>query len=215
MAIPKKKYKDHFTYSEYKTWKEEERWEIIEGEAFDMSPAPGTSHQKVSGEIFRQLANFLDTRPCQVFAAPFDLFLPEEEEKPDEISTIVQPDLLIICDEANLSEKGYTGAPDIVIEILSPSSASRDQIIKRDLYERKGVKEYLIVDPAGKIVWQYVLKNGAYGKPAVFDFKSSPASEVLPDLRLNLRKVFDMEDYDESANERRPEYSAKSKEKRL
>ena len=215
MAVPKGKYKDHFTYLEYKNWKNGERWELIDGEAFDMSPAPGTTHQRISGRLFNCIFNYLESNPCQVFSAPFDVFLPENEEKFDEISTIVQPDIVVICDEAKLHEKGCVGAPEIVIEILSPSTASRDQITKRDLYERKGVKEYWIVDPAGKIVWQYVLKDNAYGKPAVFDYKGIPSSHVLPDLYLNLRKVFDMEDSDDTAKERRPGYSGSSKENRL
>ncbi len=215
MALTKEYKKNHFTYAEYKAWGEDERWELIKGEAFSMSPAPGTNHQRVSGILFNSIFNFLESKPCQVFSAPFDIFLPEEDENTNKISTIVQPDITVICDKSKLNEKGCTGAPDIVIEILSPTSASRDQIVKRDLYERKGVKEYWIVDPAGKIVWKYVLKNNVYGKPAVFDYKRTPSMDILPDLRINLRKVFDMENYDESANERQPGYSLRSQGNRL
>ncbi|MCF6336102.1 MAG: Uma2 family endonuclease, partial [Spirochaetales bacterium] len=174
MAIPKETYKDHFTYAEYKDWGEEERWELIEGEAFSMSPAPGTNHQAVSGEIFRQIANFLESNPCQVFSAPFDVFLPEEDESSNKTSTIVQPDITVIFDKSKLREKGFTGAPDIIIEILSPSSASRDQIKKLYLYEKKGVKEYWIVHPIDKILWKYILADQQYGKPQIFDYKGTP-----------------------------------------
>lgn len=207
MAVPKKKYKDYFTYAQYKTWSDDERWELIEGEAYNMSPAPGTTHQTVSGEIFRIIANYLENKPCRVFAAPFDIFLPEKDEPEDKISTIVQPDIVVLCDDEKLSEKGITGPPDIVIEILSSSSITRDQITKRNLYEKKGVKEYWIIDPAGKIVWKYFLINGEYGKPEVFDYKGTPSFHALPELSLNLKKVFGMENYKETAEERKPGYS--------
>ncbi len=218
MAIPKtkkEKYKDYFTYAQYKTWSDDERWELIEGEAYNMSPAPGTTHQTVSGEVFSIIHNYLEDKPCRVFAAPFDIFLPDEDEPEDEINTIVQPDIVVLCDDEKLSEKGITGPPDIVIEILSPSSMTRDQITKRDLYEKKGIKEYWIFDPAGKIVWKYVLINGEYGKPDVFDYKSTHSFKVLPELSLNLTKVFGMENYKEEADEKKPGYSKNSKENRL
>ena len=215
MAVPKEKYKDYFTYAQYKNWSDDEKWELIEGEAYNMSPAPGTTHQTVSGEVFRIIANYLDDKPCRVFAAPFDIFLPEKDEPEDEISTIVQPDIVVLCDDEKLSEKGITGPPDIVIEILSPSSMTRDQITKRDLYEKRGVKEYWIIDPAGKIVWKYSLSNGEYGKPEVFDYKGTPSFQAMPELSLNLTKVFGMENYKETVEEKRPGYSKNSKENRL
>ena len=130
MAIPKKSEKDYFTYANYKHWSDNERWEIIDGEAFDMSPAHGMTHQRILVEISRQIANYLEDKSCQVFPAPFDVFLPESNESEDEISTIVQPDISIICDNSKLSEKGCTGASDVVIEIISPSRGAGDQIIK-------------------------------------------------------------------------------------
>jgi Uma2 family endonuclease len=182
--------KEFFTYADYKLWPDGERWEIIDGEAYNMSPAPGMTHQKFSGEIHRQIANFLEGKPCQVFAAPFDLFLPEPGETEEQTSTIVQPDIMVICDEAKLSEKGCTGPPDLLIEIVSPSGASRDQIKKRRLYERKGVSEYWIVHPGDKILWKYILSGGAYGKPEIYDNSGKPSCAVLPEFSLDLMKVF-------------------------
>ena len=190
MAIPKEMEKQYFTYAEYKHWPDDERWEIIDGDAYDMSPAPGMTHQIFSGEIFRQIANYLEDKPCQVFSAPFDVFLPEPNETEDKTSTIVQPDISIICDKSKLSEKGCTGCPDVVIEIISSTGASRDQIKKRHLYEKKGVKEYWIVHPVDKILWRYILVDKQYGKPQIFDYKGTPSFEILPDFKLDLLKVF-------------------------
>ena len=190
MPIPKETQKDHFNYAQYRNWPVEERWELIDGKAYNMSPAPGMTHQDISGALFSQIYNFLDEKPCKVFTAPFDVFLPEKGESEDETSTIVQPDILIICDLSKLSEKGCTGPPDIVIEIISPSSAVRDQIKKLSLYERRGVKEYWIIHPIDKIVWKYILENGHYGKPFIYDATSSPSFNLFPDLNIDLRKVF-------------------------
>ena len=164
MSTPSHSEKEFFTYADYKLWPDEERWEIIDGEPYNMSPdawpsrsqsdrpgpAPGVTHQKVLGEIYRQIHNFLEDKP-------FDVFLPEPGESEDETSTVVQPDISVICDEAKLSEKGCTGPPELVIEVVSPSGASRDQIKKRRLYEKKGVAEYWIVHPSDKLLWKYVL----------------------------------------------------------
>jgi Uma2 family endonuclease len=182
--------KDYYTYGDYKLWPDEERWEIIDGEAYDMSPAPGLTHQKISGEIYRQIANFLEGKPCRVFAAPFDVFLPEPGESEDGTSTVVQPDISIICDDSKLSEKGCTGPPEVIIEIVSPWGASRDQIKKRRLYEKKGVGEYWIVHPSDRIVWKYVLSKGSYGKPDIFDNTGKPSFEIFPEFKLDLLKVF-------------------------
>lgn len=129
MAIPTNKDK-LYTYADYKTWPENARYEILDGTLFNMSPAPGTAHQKVSGNFFQSIANYLEDKPCQGFSAPFDVFLPEENDPVENIRTIVQPDLSIICDDSKLSEKGCTDAPDIIIEIISPSTASHDQMGK-------------------------------------------------------------------------------------
>ena len=148
------------------------------------------THQKVLGEIFSQIAAFLEDKPCEVLVAPFDVFLPQPGESEDETSTVVQPDISVICDEVKLSEKGCTGPPELVIEIVSPSGASRDQIKKRRLYEKKGVAEYWIVHPSDKLLWKYVLSGDSYGKPEVYDNSGRPTAEVLPEFELDLLKLF-------------------------
>ena len=215
MAVPKERYNDYFTYAQYKNWPDDERWEIIGGEAYGMSPAPGTTHQRIIGNIFTRIYNYLKDRDCEVFVSPFDVLLPEPDESEDETSNIVQPDIVVICDDSKLSEKGCTGAPDVVIEIISPSSASRDQIVKLNLYEKLGVGEYWIVHPVDKICWKYVLDGKQYGKPEVYDYKGTPFFHTLPELSVNLKKVFGMENFKDEAQEKRPGYSENSKENRL
>jgi Uma2 family endonuclease len=196
MQIPKEKLKDHYTYSQYKKWPDEERWEIIEGEAYDMSPAPGITHQRISREISGYIYNFLNEKECEVFIAPFDVYLPQKGESEEKTSTVVQPDISVICEKGKLSEKGCTGAPDIIIEIISSSSASRDQIVKRKLYEKHAVKEYWIVHPVDRIVWKYILIKGQYGKPEVFDYQGKPSFDLFPELVVDLYKVFDVQESD-------------------
>jgi len=196
MSLAEEMQKEQFTYSDYKKLPESERWELIEGEAYDMSPAPGITHQRVSRDISTMICNYLEGKKCEAFVAPFDVFLPKENDSEDQINTILQPDISIVCDEKNLSEKGCTGAPDVILEIISPSSASRDQIIKRNIYEKHGVTEYWIVHPIDRIVWKYILINGFYGKPEIFDYKGKPSFQLFPELEIDLYKVFDVKESD-------------------
>ena len=122
-----------YTYGDYRQWTDETRWELIQGAAFAMTPAPGLSHQSVSRELLLQVGEHFRDRRCQVFHAPFDVRLPRGDESDDEIDTVVQPDLVVICDEAKLDERGCRGAPDWIIEILSPSTAAKDQVDKLSL----------------------------------------------------------------------------------
>ena len=137
------KLEEYYTYADYCTWNDSERWELIEGVPYMMSPAPSPIHQGISREIAGQLYNFLKGNPCKLFAAPFDVRL--NADKADD--TVVQPDLLVICDSSKIDDKGCAGAPDLVIEILSPSTIRLDRIIKFRLYQKAGVREYWIVDP--------------------------------------------------------------------
>jgi Uma2 family endonuclease len=155
-----------FTYGQYKTWPEEERWELIDGHAWAMSPAPRRRHQKLSGRLFAKMHGFLEGQPCEVYEAPFDVLLPEAD---DEVGTVVQPDIVVFCDRSRLTEAGARGAPDLVVEILSPSTSKKDQREKFELYQRHGVREYWIVDPAGEWLCVYRLIEGMGGKPPVFD----------------------------------------------
>lgn len=179
------------TYREYLTWPEEVRVELIEGEVFDMSPAPNRSHQRLSMELSLIIANLLKGAPCEVYAAPFDVRLPEAGEAADQASTVVQPDISVICDPTRLDDAGCVGAPDLVIEILSPWTAAKDQVRKRRLYERHGVREYWLVHPTDRTVRIYRLgADGLFGKDEVFDATMAIHSAVLTDLVVDVGALF-------------------------
>lgn len=150
--------KEHYTYADYLEWDTDERYELINGEAVMMA-GPTYEHQLISSELVRQFGNILADKPCQVLHAPFDVRLFEkDDEKPWNVDTIVQPDILVICDHKKIDKHGIKGAPDLIIEILSPSNFRHDRIVKLNLYNEAGVREYWIVDPTNKSV-QVFLRN--------------------------------------------------------
>ena len=156
---------ERFTYRNYRTWPDSERWELIDGHAWAMSPAPKSRHQALVWKLSSLLYNFLNGKPCKAYPAPFDVLLPWENEADDEVATIVQPDISVFCDKSRITERGARGAPDLVVEILSPSTSKRDQNEKFALYERSAVREYWIVDSAAWSVWIYRLAlSGRYDK---------------------------------------------------
>ncbi len=174
------------TYGEYLTWPDEPRYELIDGRAYAMAPAPSRRHQEIVGELFRQVANALSGHPCRVYIAPFDVRLPRGAQADDDVNTVVQPDIAVFCDRSRLDERGARGAPDWIIEVLSPGTASHDQLLKRDLYERHGVAEYWLVHPHDRLITVYRLHDGAYGKPHVQEFSGSLAPQVPADLQVDL-----------------------------
>ena len=191
MSLPALKLEDRFTYGDYASWPDEERWELINGFAYSMAPAPLRRHQKISMEMARQIAVFLVDKPCEVYNAPFDVRLPEADEKDEDVKTVVQPDIVVICDENKLDEKGCRGAPDLIIEILSPSTTSKDMKIKLALYEKHAVKEYWIVHPVDNIILVFKLqKNKTYGKPDVYTAENKIKTKILAGLEIDLGQVF-------------------------
>ncbi|MEM9457088.1 MAG: Uma2 family endonuclease [Myxococcota bacterium] len=157
-----------FTYRDYCDWDDGQRWELIDGIARAMSPAPSMPHQSLVTALTAQLHAKLQGTPCKVLVAPLDVRLPEASEDDDAVTTVVQPDILVVCDQSKLDDRGCRGAPDFVVEVLSRSTAAHDQIIKRDLYERHGVREYWLVHPIDQIVTVYRLgSNGRYERPLV------------------------------------------------
>jgi Uma2 family endonuclease len=180
-----------YTYGDYLHWPEGERWELIEGNPYNMTPAPSIEHQRISGEFFRQVSNFLFDKDCEVFSAPFDVRLPEAEEADDEIITVVQPDISVICNPERLDNRGCRGAPDFIIEILSPATAGKDQIQKVALYEKHGVREYWLVHPTDRLVTVRLLDSeGRYGIPQIQEAKGLLAVQTLPGLEIDLDAVF-------------------------
>jgi Uma2 family endonuclease len=169
-----------FTYQDYLGWPEPERWEIIGGKAYNMTPAPGTLHQRV----LIRLAALLEKigSPCIVFVAPTDVVLSEED--------VVQPDLLIVCDQRKINPRNITGPPDLVVEITSPASVRKDRREKKDLYERFGVREYVIVDPEGKFAERWVLESPqCYGAGKIYSAEEELLLTVL-ERAIPLQEVF-------------------------
>ena len=185
------KLEETFTYGDYLRWDDGERWELIDGVAYNMSPAPTRRHQGILRELSYQFTAFLANKPCEVYFSPFDVRLPLSDEADDEVNTVVQPDLVVICDPDKLDDRGARGAPDLVIEILSPSSTRKDMKVKFDLYENRGVREYWIVDPSGGTVMIFRLgADGRYGRPQVYTDEDSAPVGIFEDHVIDLKAVF-------------------------
>ena len=180
-ALPEYK---RFTYTDYCTWGDDERFELIDGVPYAMS-APSQAHQEISMQLSRLIGNFLVGKPCKVFAAPFDVRLNFDTR--DDI--VVQPDLLVVCDKSKLDGKSCVGAPDMVIEILSPSTAVLDKFLKFNRYLQVGVREYWIVDPDSKTVSVYILENDKYTAQAFCSEDTVPVY-VLEGCIIKLQEVF-------------------------
>ena len=149
-----------YTYADYLLWRFEERVELIRGKVFKMSPAPSVDHQRIVVNLVRPLANFLLEKSCEVFVSPFDVRLVRKKKNDRGIETVVQPDLCVVCDPHKLDdERSCLGAPDIVIEILSPGNNTKEIKVKYDLYEEFGVKEYWVVYPSEQSLIKYVLNS--------------------------------------------------------
>ncbi|GHU09309.1 hypothetical protein FACS1894151_06810 [Spirochaetia bacterium] len=178
-----------YTYEDYLSWDEDFRAEIIDGKLYMMS-TPTTNHQRVLTEFLVQLHAFLKDKPCQVFPAPFSVRLePEEKRKNKKDNIIVEPDIVVICDKSKIDKNGCNGAPDFVIEILSPSTVRKDTVIKLNKYLNAGVREYWLAEPESKTVMVCVLENGKYVFSSYDDTGDAPVS-VLPGCKIDLKSVF-------------------------
>lgn len=173
---------DRFTLAQWWTWPEGERWELIGGIAFAMSPVPKVVHQEIALKFAYALKSFLEGKPCKAFISPIDVFLPDAD--PGTPDTVVQPDVIVVCDPAKIGEEGIHGAPDLVAEILSDSTAYKDLTVKKAAYERSGVREYWIINPESGSILRHVLSGGAY-LPAVESRRGEAAeSAVLEGFRF-------------------------------
>lgn len=189
MALPAEKAR--YTFADYLTWDEKERIEIINGEAFMMA-TPSRIHQKISGELFRQLANYLEGKKCEVYPAPFGVRLfAQGADQPEDIDTVVEPDITVVCDKSKLDQYGCKGAPDLVIEILSPSSLRHDRLVKLNLYQKAKVREYWIVDPENRSVMVFLPdSNGSFRLCEDYGRDSVAKVGVLDGCFIELNKVF-------------------------
>ncbi len=192
MAEAIEKNNRHYTFADYIAWPDDNRCEIIGGLVFSMAPGASEVHQSVSVDLIYQFRASLKDKKCKIFHAPFDVLLPEKGELFENSSNIVQPDILVVCDKDKIKQRGCYGPPDLVIEILSPSTAKRDLKDKRRLYQHVGVREYWIVDPVNRAVHIYKLgENGTYGFPEIFAEDEKINVNLLDDeLEIDLGIVF-------------------------
>lgn len=181
-----------YSYADYLLWKFQERVELFRGKILKMSPAPNRKHQEVAGALFLEMGLLFRNKPCRVYISPFDVRLPRKSKKDQEIFTVVQPDLCIICDREKLDEKGCVGAPDLIIEILSPGNSKREMKDKYQLYEEAGVREYWIIDPNQESVLINILENGKYKNqyPIIDD---EVVSHIFPNIKIHTNEIFNME----------------------
>lgn len=184
-----------YTYGDYLTWRFSEMVELIRGKIVKMSPAPGLIHQKASSNLHIIIGSYLKNQPCQIFSAPFDvrLPLPPDMQSSDKVDTVVQPDISVICDPSKLDAKGCNGAPDWIIEILSPSTSKKDHTDKFEIYQLAGVSEYWLVYPDTQVITAYRLNNaGKYEavRPNPFVSGETVPCQLFSSLELKVEEVF-------------------------
>ena len=177
-------------YADYLADESDERYELLDGEIV-MQAAPSPVHQEISMELSRQLANFLEGKKCRVYPAPFDVRLFEEEgDSPENVYTVFQPDISVICDRSKIDSRGCKGAPDLVIEILSPSTAGYDWIDKLNQYQKAGVREYWIADPQNQLVYVFLPKEGQLLLNKVYNKTETVQVNILEGCSIDLSRVF-------------------------
>lgn len=179
-----RKPESRFTWQDYQTWPDEERWEIINGIAYAMSPAPSTKHQTVAVNLLVKISQACAGKPCKPFIAPTDVKLSDQD--------VVQPDLLVVCDPARITESHIEGAPDVVVEILSPHTSAKDLREKKALYERAGVKEYVVVDPLEHYAIRFLNGADGFDKGTVFGPDQMLVVATLEGVEVPLWEVFEV-----------------------
>jgi len=182
-----------YTYQDYKNWPADQHWELIEGIPYAMTPAPSTEHQLISGNLFFIIKNYLkaSNKKCSAFYSPYDVLLPENGENQEDSSTVVQPDLLVICDKSKITDKHCLGAPDLIIEIVFPSLPSMDYVKKLHLYEKNCVREYWIVNPQKKQVMIFrLMGNGDYNTPEIYGETDIAKIDIFDNLKINIGDIF-------------------------
>jgi len=176
----------HHTYADYLTWSRDYGDELVDGVAYVREPpAPSRIHQEVVGELYRQVAAALDGKSSRAYVAPIDVRLPKSGEADDNVDTLVQPDVVIVCDRRKLDERGICGAPDWVAEVLSPSTASHDQIVKLAAYERAGVPEVWLIHPTDRTLAIYRIEAGRYARATVVELKGQTSVTALSDVTVD------------------------------
>jgi len=180
-----------YSYANYLNWLFEDRVELIKGKIFKMSPAPSRMHQEISRNIFLKVGIFLQDRLCKVYSAPFDVRFPKESKADRDVYTVLQPDICVICDKSKLDDRGCIGAPDLVVEILSPGNTKVELLYKYQVYQEFGVKEYWVVSQSDQSILIYTLNEyGKFQPSKIFTLSEKITSSVLPGFELALDDVF-------------------------
>jgi len=184
-----------YTYADYLTWLDDKARELINGFIKMMSPAPRSEHASVSSNVTWCLGSIIrkNKGKCKVFYAPFDVRFPKNGETADDkIYTVVQPDICVICDLSKIDKRGCCGAPDMIVEILSPSTAKKDYTEKFNLYEEHGVKEYWIVHPEDKAINVFLLQeDGKYNAGIVYEFEAKVPVYTFDNYLIDLKDIFE------------------------
>lgn len=190
MPLPKEA--GHYSYLDYLAWPENERCEILDGIAY-MQAAPSPIHQEVLARLLAQFYQNPSEKPCKVYPAPFCVrLLTGIHTKREDIKNVVEPDITIICDKSKIDEAGCNGTPDMIIEIISPSSIKMDRFVKFNSYEQAGVKEYWIVEPVGKLIDVFILQEDhRYGRPQTYTDDDKIRVSVLSDFIVDLKPIFE------------------------
>lgn len=183
-AQPQASATERFTWRDYQSWPDTERWEIIHGRAYAMALAPSTRHQTITGRLLGQMLQRLAGKPCKPFIAPTDVKLSDDD--------VVQPDLIVICNPARILPSHIEGAPEVVVEVLSPATAAFDQREKKALYERAGVAEYILVDPLEQYAIRFLNGPDGFDRGTVFGAQEMLVFSVLDGLEIPLWEVFEL-----------------------
>lgn len=185
-------FEKRYTYSDYIKWKFEERVELLKGKLVEMA-APSSNHQEISSNLHGYLWTYLRKTSCKLYAAPFDvrLPLPQSKVKEDQVDTVIQPDLCVVCDLSKITKSGCTGAPDLIVEILSPGNSRKEMRDKFEIYEEAGVLEYWVIDPERRMVSRHILEDGKFKVllPYLID-TDILHSTLFEDLEIDLSEVF-------------------------
>ena len=181
---------NNYTYADYLTWSMDKMVELIKGKVYKMIPAPKKNHQSVSWRLSGVLYNYLNNKTCKAFTAPFDVRLPTKSTHDADITTVVQPDISVICDLTKLDEAGCIGAPDLIVEILSKGNNKKELQNKYEVYEESGVKEYWIINTEKQNLIVYTLINGNYKPSKLFTTGDEITTNILPGLVINLEDIF-------------------------
>jgi Uma2 family endonuclease len=176
-----------YTFEDYISWKFQEKVELLRGFVAKMSPAPNTQHQIIARQIFQELAWYLKKQTCQVFFAPYDIYLPQINGQGQ---TVVQPDICVICDTTKIKKHGCVGSPDLVVEILSPGNSRREMKDKYEIYQEAGVKEYWVVFPSEEVLQSYVLINGVFVPQRPYTVGDTINSVSISGFELEVASIF-------------------------